>query len=140
MSELVQVVTPEGTFWARIEEQRGPRDVALRRPSYQLDDLAGTLQTVVGNVRSGLRAAAPDEFTLEFGIELSVKTGVLVSAVTGVDGKASLKVTATWRKNGEPAVSGSPNESEESDDSNETGESPESGEPAASAESTPAAD
>ncbi|MFJ7274838.1 CU044_2847 family protein [Kitasatospora sp. NPDC098663] len=122
MSELVQVVTPEGTFWARIEEQRGPRDVALRRPSYQLDDLASTLQTVVGNVRSGLRAAAPDEFTLEFGIELSVKTGVLVSAVTGVDGKASLKVTATWRKSGETALSGPPNdpaESEESDDPNE---------------------
>ncbi|MER8100739.1 CU044_2847 family protein [Kitasatospora sp. NPDC094016] len=122
MSELVQVVTPEGTFWARIEEQRGPRDVALRRPSYQLDDLASTLQTVVGNVRSGLRAAAPDEFTLEFGIELSVKTGVLVSAVTGVDGKASLKVTATWRKSGETAVPRPPNdpaESEESDDPNE---------------------
>ncbi|MEV7936574.1 CU044_2847 family protein [Kitasatospora sp. NPDC088264] len=133
MSELVQVVTPEGTFWARIEEQRGPRDVALRRPSYQLDDLASTLQTVVGNVRSGLRAAAPDEFTLEFGIELSVKTGVLVSAVTGVDGKASLKVTATWRKSGETALSGPPNEPEESEESDDSNEPTESGEPGESA-------
>ncbi|MGI5447559.1 CU044_2847 family protein [Streptomyces sp. CA-243310] len=63
------------------------------------------METVVTTVRSGLRNAAPDEVTLEFGIELSLKSGLLVSVVTASGGKATLKVSATWRKNGDAAVS-----------------------------------
>ncbi len=51
-----------------------------------------------------VRTAAPDEVTLEFGIEIAVKSGQLVSVVTEAGGKATLKVTVAWRS-GEPAVS-----------------------------------
>ncbi|WP_265558915.1 CU044_2847 family protein [Streptomyces hygroscopicus] len=119
MSEIVQVETPEGSLWVRIEERGGPRDTAFGG-RYRLDDLPGTLQTVVGNVRSGLRRAAPDEVTLEFGIELAIKAGALVSAVTSAGGKTTLKVSATWRKGGEPdlqlTAAGRP---EEPDEANE---------------------
>ncbi|MFI9360534.1 CU044_2847 family protein [Kitasatospora sp. NPDC053057] len=133
MSEIVQVETPDGgTFWARIEDQEGPRDVALRDLTYRLDDLTDTLHAVVGSVRSGLRAAAPDEFTLEFGIELSIKSGLLVSAVAGSSGKAALKVSATWKKNEGTTAAVRPQteeaeETEESEETEETGTSVASG-------------
>ncbi|MFD3555728.1 CU044_2847 family protein [Streptomyces goshikiensis] len=121
MSEIIQVETPDGgTFWARVEDQGGPRDVAFRDFTYRLDDLTGTLQAVVGSVRSGLRAAAPDEFSVEFGIELSVKSGLLVSAVTGANGKAAIKVSATWKK-AEGPTAAAPQQPEEPEETNETG-------------------
>jgi Trypsin-co-occurring domain 1 len=120
LSEIVQVETSEGSLWVRIEDRAGPRDTAFGG-RYRLDDLPGTLETVVGNVRSGLRKAAPDEVTLEFGIELAIKSGMLVSAVTSAGGKATLKVSATWRKGEEPAFSvAAPDHSEEPEEVNES--------------------
>ncbi|MFB7904856.1 CU044_2847 family protein [Kitasatospora sp. NPDC056076] len=136
MSDLVRVETPDGgTFWARVEDEGGPRDVAFRGLTYRLDDLTDTLHAVVGSVRSGLRAAAPDEFTLEFGIELSVKSGLLVSAVAGSSGKASLKVSATWKKDEGTTATVRPEaeeeETEEAESESESEEPKESGPPAA---------
>ncbi|WP_405593808.1 hypothetical protein OG741_37735 [Streptomyces sp. NBC_01410] len=120
MSEIVQVETPEGTLWVRIEDRGGPRDTAFGG-RFQLDDLPRTLETVVGSVRSGLRKAAPDEVTLEFGIELAIKSGLLVSAVTSAGGKTTLKVSATWRKGGQPALSvTAPDQPEEPEEVNES--------------------
>ncbi|MCF4137128.1 hypothetical protein L1856_10450 [Streptomyces sp. Tue 6430] len=87
------------------DEDEGPRDTGFGdRLSRQLGDLPQTLEAVTHGVRSGLRRAAPDEVTLEFGIEIAAKSGQLVSVVTEAGGKATLKVTVTWRK-GEAAVS-----------------------------------
>ncbi|WP_369408184.1 CU044_2847 family protein [Streptomyces chryseus] len=97
---------PNGTsIWVRVnDDDEGPQDTGFGDSvSRQLGDLPTTLETVTQSVRSGLRRAAPDEVTLEFGIEIAVKSGKLVSVVTEAGGKATLKVTATWRK-GEPEV------------------------------------
>ncbi|GAA1522416.1 hypothetical protein GCM10009730_33030 [Streptomyces albidochromogenes] len=106
MSDAVQAVMPNGTsIWVRVnDDDEGPRDTGFGDSvSRQLGDLPTTLETVTQSVRSGLRRAAPDEVTLEFGIEIAVKSGKLVSVVTEAGGKATLKVTATWRT-GEPEV------------------------------------
>ncbi|MFI9774488.1 CU044_2847 family protein [Streptomyces sp. NPDC051956] len=123
MSEIVQAETPDGkTLWVRVEDHDGPRDTAFGDFRYRLGDLPGTLETVVGSVRSGLRRAAPDEVTLEFGIELSIKSGLLVSAVTGAGGKATLKVSATWKNGGEPTLSvAAPDQPEEPEEADESG-------------------
>ncbi|WP_330173131.1 hypothetical protein OG875_05665 [Streptomyces sp. NBC_01498] len=106
MSDAVQAVMPDGTpVWVKVnDEERRPRDTgAGDRLSRSLGDLPKTLEAVTESVSLGLRQAAPDEVTLEFGIEIAVKSGQLVSVVTAAEGKATLKVTVTWRK-GEPAV------------------------------------
>ncbi|MET4921413.1 CU044_2847 family protein [Streptomyces sp. PSRA5] len=106
MSDAVQAVMPDGTsLWVSVnDDDDGPRDTGFgERLSRQLGDLPQTLETVTNSVRSGLRRAAPDEVTLEFGIEIAAKSGQLVSVVTDAGGKATLKVTVTWRK-GESAV------------------------------------
>ncbi|MCF2527674.1 CU044_2847 family protein [Yinghuangia soli] len=101
MSDIVEVETPDGaTIWVRIAgADSGPRDTAFGRSRYRLTDLPQTLRSVVGSVRTGLEAVAPDEVVLEFSIELTVKTGVLVTALAaGSEGAAALKITATWNK------------------------------------------
>ncbi|MFD7879929.1 CU044_2847 family protein [Streptomyces sp. NPDC059766] len=114
MSEIVEVETPGGgTLYVRVEDEGGPRDTSFADIRHRLDDLPQTLDTVVGTVRSGLRRAAPDELTLQFGIELSLKAGLLVSVVTGSGAKATLNVTATWRKTGDPTVSVTPGDAVE---------------------------
>ncbi|MCB5167506.1 hypothetical protein LG634_22085 [Streptomyces bambusae] len=108
MSEIVEVQTPDGgTLWVRVEDDGagGPVDASFGSVKHRLDDLPQTLEAVAGTVRAGLRKAAPDEVTVEFGIELSLKSGLLVSVVTASSGKANLKVSATWRKDGDAAVS-----------------------------------
>ncbi|MGG8410203.1 CU044_2847 family protein [Streptomyces sp. 12297] len=129
MSEIVEVQTPDGgTLWVRVEDEGGPRDTSFTGVRHRLDDLPETLATVVATVRSGLRSAAPDELTLEFGIELSLKSGLLVSVVTASGGKATLKVSATWRRNGDAVASA------QSAESAETPEPAETAEPAGAAE------
>ncbi|MFC5723994.1 CU044_2847 family protein [Streptomyces gamaensis] len=106
MSEIIRAETPDGrTFWVRVEGSAGPRDISAGDIKKRLEDLSETLETVVGHVRSGLRRSSPDEVTLEFGIELAVKSGALVSVVTGASGKGTLKVAATWKKDGESSIS-----------------------------------
>ncbi|WNO70402.1 CU044_2847 family protein [Streptomyces sp. AM8-1-1] len=106
MSDLVQAMMPDGTaMWVRVtDDEEGPRDTGFGDAvSRRLDDLSGTLDTVTRTVRAGLRNAAPDEVALEFGIEVAAKSGKLVSVLTETGGKATLKVTVTWRK-GQPTV------------------------------------
>lgn len=107
MTDTVQAVMPDGSsMWVRVnDDDEGPRDTGFGdRLGRQLSDLPQTLETLTRSVRSGLRRSSPDEVTLEFGIEIAAKSGQLVSVVTEAGGKATLKVTVTWRK-GEPAES-----------------------------------
>ncbi|MFP3989603.1 CU044_2847 family protein [Streptomyces sp. E11-3] len=107
MSDAVEAVMPDGTsIWVRVnDDDQGPRDTGFGdRLVQRLGDLPQTLEAVTHSVSAGLRRAAPDEATLEFGIEIAAKSGQLVSVVTEAGGKATLKVTVVWRK-GQPAVS-----------------------------------
>lgn len=137
MSELVQAVLPDGTvLWVRAEdEEAGPVDTGLQDETLRrLEDLPATLQAITRSIRTGLRNSAPDEFSIEFGIEIAGKSGKLVSVLTEVGGKATLKVNVTWRKkdrNDEPRTTVAPvgpEEPEEPAAPTDPGE----GEPAAS--------
>jgi Trypsin-co-occurring domain 1 len=96
MSELVQVHLPDGeTMWALVEET-GPSDVARRGPIRSVTGLAAAIREVGAGVRGGLAGAAPDQLTVEFGVQLAVADGGLVAALAGVGGNASLRVTMEW--------------------------------------------
>ena len=57
-------------------------------------DIAKTLSAIVGPVREGLKAIAPDEVTLELSLGLKGEVGVFVAKS---EGSASLKITAKWK-------------------------------------------
>ncbi|MEU0601646.1 CU044_2847 family protein [Streptomyces sp. NPDC006393] len=128
MSDLVQAIMPDGSsLWVRAgDEETGPTDTGFG-PSVprRLEDLPQTLETVTRSVRAGLRSAAPDEVSLEFGIELAAKSGHLVSVLTDLGGKATLKVNVTWRKGEEPRPAVTPvprtDETDDTDDTDGTG-------------------
>ncbi|MGW4031304.1 CU044_2847 family protein [Streptomyces sp. NPDC004838] len=113
MSELVRAEMPDGTpMWVRVaDDDEGPRDTGFGdNLSRRLDDLPRTLESLTRSVREGLRNAAPDEVALEFGIEVAVKSGQLVSVLTEAGGSATLKVTVTWRNDSEARATVTPTE------------------------------
>jgi hypothetical protein len=65
--------------------------------------LAGTVGGVVRSLRAGLDTTAPVEVAVTFGIELTARSGKVVSAIAEGGGKSSLSVSLTWT---EPAAQG----------------------------------
>lgn len=100
MRELVEVELSNGrSMWACVESYHEPRDVGLTDHLPGLSGLPGFAEVVewVGtSVATGLRDAAPDQVTAEFGVELAVGGKGIVAALGGVGGKAHVKVTLTW--------------------------------------------
>lgn len=97
MSRLIQVQLPTGqTIWANVAD--GPADVSasqtLRR--LPLEDLQETIEGVTQTIAEAAERVRPDEVSLEFGLELSLKTGKLTSVLAEAAGKASLRLTLTW--------------------------------------------
>ncbi len=79
----------------------GPRDVGLGDAAVQimqLPDFVETVDGVLDMVRTAVSRARPDTVAVEFGVEINVKTGKLVSVLTEAGGKCHLKLTATWGK------------------------------------------
>lgn len=51
----------------------------------------------VGTAISGsIKSVAPTRASVDFGVEVAVSSGKLVSLLTSVEGKATLKVTLEW--------------------------------------------
>ena len=55
-----------------------------------------TLEAVISSVSSGMKAAAPDEWSVEVNLGFDGKTKVPFVAEGGING--GIKVTATWKK------------------------------------------
>ena len=58
------------------------------------------------SVRQALDEHKPDMFAVEFGIEITARTGRLLSVLAEAGGTAHVRVTASWGGGGGP-VSGS---------------------------------
>ncbi|WP_405089590.1 hypothetical protein OG767_17830 [Micromonospora sp. NBC_01392] len=96
MREIVQVELPDGQVaWAAIETN-GVSDVGFGARLLPLTGLSETLTAVATNVRNGVRAARPDNVSVELGLDLEVGAQGLVAAIAGSAVKAALKVTLTW--------------------------------------------
>jgi hypothetical protein len=93
----------------------GPVDVGagatLRRLA--IDDLRETVEGVTQSVAQALRRVRPDEVSVEFGVELAVKTGKLTSVLAEGSGTASIRLTLTW--NGSDALRASAATADEDD-------------------------
>ncbi|MEU2249091.1 CU044_2847 family protein [Streptomyces sp. NPDC019224] len=117
-SRITRIELPDGTpVWARIsgaEELTGPAPGG--GPTYTdtgFGDLADQVQArveslhsvVTGVARSlavPLRAVRPDEVSVEFGIELTAKSGKIVGLLADGEAKAAITVTLTWNGGGPP--------------------------------------
>jgi hypothetical protein len=100
-SRLVQVRLPNGTVTlvqAMVVdgEDPGGAEQAGWDKVFDLHQLSETLDGVAHAIKSGVEKAKPTKTTVELGLSLAVKSGILTSVI--VDGKAqtSLTVTLEW--------------------------------------------
>lgn len=94
----LQVELPTGeVIWARVAVD-GPQNVAsggLQR--LDVEDLTRTVRGVSASLRRAVDDLVPDEIQLEFGLELALKAGKVVSMLAEAGATASVKVTLAWK-------------------------------------------
>ncbi|MFD7893468.1 CU044_2847 family protein [Streptomyces sp. NPDC059743] len=116
---ITRIEMPDGTpVWARIS---GAEE--LRRPSggltysdtgfaeqvqARVESLNGVVTSVARSLAGPLRAVRPDEVSIEFGIELTAKSGKVVGLLADGEAKGAIKVTLTWNNGGPPDLSAPP--------------------------------
>lgn len=99
MGKRVQVQLPNGeVIWADVAVD-GPTNVSAISSLHKLDadEFRAVVHGVADSVRQALNGLRPDEVSVEFGVELALKTGKLTSVLAEASGKASVKVALAWR-------------------------------------------
>lgn len=118
VARITRIEMPDGTpVWARIsgaEELDRPAPGA--GPTYtdtgfgdiadqvqaRVESLQGVVTSVARSLAVPLRAVRPDEVSVEFGIELTAKSGRIVGLLADGEAKGAIKVTLTWNGGGPP--------------------------------------
>lgn len=118
VARITRIEMPDGTpVWARIsgaEELDGPApgsgptytdtgfgDIADQVQA-RVESLQGVVTSVARSLAVPLRAVRPDEVSVEFGIELTAKSGRIVGLLADGEAKGAIKVTLTWNGGGPP--------------------------------------
>jgi len=106
------VTLPSGdTIWVRLREvgpvaasehAAGAADAGLGErissaaEALYLPGFAETIRGIVTSVRQAIDEHRPDSLTVEFGIEITARTGAVLSVLAEGGGTAQVKVTASW--------------------------------------------
>jgi hypothetical protein len=100
---------PSGeTIWAYVDQvddiaDGAGHDVNLSdSAATAVEGLLDTVRGVATSVRMALVDIQPDEVAVEFGVELTAKSGRIVSALAEAGGMAALKLTLTWKREVDP--------------------------------------
>ncbi|MFD8687327.1 CU044_2847 family protein [Streptomyces sp. NPDC059651] len=116
-ARITRIEMPDGTpVWARIsgaEELDRPESGGLTFTDTGFGNIADQVQARVESLHSvvtsvarslavPLRAVRPDEVSVEFGIELTAKSGKVVGLLADGEAKGAIKVTLTWNGGGPP--------------------------------------
>jgi hypothetical protein len=100
--DLIWVRVQRAAPAATREGAAGAADVGLGQritPTVEalcLPGFAETVRGVVASVRQAIDEHRPDSLTVEFGIEITARTGALLSVLAEAGGTAQVKVTASW--------------------------------------------
>jgi hypothetical protein len=95
---IVVVELPNGaTALVQAADAGGGAVKAGRAGKSDLSGVVGALEGISVAVKSALAKAAPDRVSVEFGLELAVKSGVLTAILVDGEGSASLRVTLEWQ-------------------------------------------
>jgi hypothetical protein len=114
MSTITQIQLPDGQIiFARVTGQppsdtNDAHDVgfAEKIPQLAREQLTKLTEGVVANVREAVSEFEADEVSLDFGIELSAKTGRVIGVLAEVGETASIVVHLTWRNDRSRASKG----------------------------------
>ena len=97
-SRPVQVQLPTGeVIWAKVAVD-GPQNVAsggLQR--LDVEELGRTVRGLSASLYQAVDSLMPDEVEVEFGLELALKSGKIISMLAEAGATASVKVTLGWK-------------------------------------------
>jgi len=109
-AQIMHIVLPSGDpVWVNVRPAADGspagrvEDVGLRdraRDLIEAGQLPGFVEAVrgvVASVNEALEKCRPDEVTVEFSIEITARSGVVLSVLTDAGGSAQIKVSASWR-------------------------------------------
>lgn len=100
-SKVVEVQLPNGAValvQARQVDGGGATKTALGRLDFA--GVVATLEGVTEAIRGAVAKAAPSRVSVELGLELAVRSGVLVGLIVDGETAASLTVTLEWERTG----------------------------------------
>lgn len=98
MGSIRAVELPNGQIiWARITFE-GPTDTAFGKFNSVLDtdELLKSVSGIAETIHDSVARLRPDSVGVEFGIELSVKSGRLIGVLADVGGSTALKISLGW--------------------------------------------
>ena len=95
---IVEVELPNGaTALVQAVDTGGGAVKATRPGKSDISAVMGVLEGISAAIKSALVKAAPDRVSVEFGLELAIRSGALTAMLVGGEGNASLKVTLEWQ-------------------------------------------
>lgn len=96
----VRVVLPNGaTMMVQARGGQGASDVA-GLDALPFEEVERCIEGLSTTLLGAIRAAAPSEAAIEFGLDLHAQSGKLTSMLVEGSADATLKVTLTWRADG----------------------------------------
>ena len=97
-SRPVQVQLPTGeVIWAKVAVE-GPQNVAsvgLQR--LDAEELSRTVRGLSASLHQAVDSLLSDEVEVEFGLELALKSGKVISMLAEAGATASVKITLGWK-------------------------------------------
>lgn len=89
-------------FFVELAEGSGPQTVGVT-DAFSFDGVRETVEAVAEELSQAWQTVRPSEATVEFGLNLTAKTGKLTGLLVEGNGSASLKVSLTWRESTDQA-------------------------------------
>ncbi len=78
-----------------VRELGGAGDVSML-DALSLDEVGASIKSIADTLGKAVQAASPEKASVEFGLQVAVKGGKLISLITEASGTATLKVTLEW--------------------------------------------
>lgn len=97
--KVVEVVLPNGAIalvQARQVDGGGATKTSLGKLDF--DGVIKSLEGITDAVRAAVVRAAPSKVSVELGLELAVKSGVLVGLIVDGESSGSLTITLEWER------------------------------------------
>jgi hypothetical protein len=97
-TRIVEVALPNGTTaLVRAVDVEGVGATKTSfKDKFDFADVAATLEGLSDSLKSSLAKAAPDKVTVELGIELALKSGMLTALIVDGEANGALTVTLEW--------------------------------------------
>jgi hypothetical protein len=97
-TRIVEVALPNGaTALVRAVDVEGIGATKTGfKDKFDFDNVAATLEGLSDSLKSSLAKAAPDKVTVELGIELALKSGMLTALIVDGEANGALTVTLEW--------------------------------------------